>query len=125
MLLLKFVQPGQKDVAAKVRRCGELQHTLATVLTAGQQAPPFFQAAECRARVFQKPFTFGGQAQAAGRTRQQARAQLPLDTLEGRTGNGRRQVHHPRRGRKTAQVCCTHEQLQVIKTQHQRLVLSK
>ncbi|MCY1435718.1 hypothetical protein D9M71_518230 [compost metagenome] len=70
MLALKLVEPGQQQVAAKVRWRRQLQHPADLILTTGQQSPALVEIAQGRAGVFKKALAFGGQAQAAGRAGQ-------------------------------------------------------
>ena len=119
MFTLELVEPGQQQIAAKIRRGRKLQHATDLILTAGQQAPAFIQVAQGRPGVFEKALALRGEPQAAGGTGQQPCAQVFLDALEGSTGHRRRKVHDPGRRRQAAQVCGTHEQLQVIESQHE------
>ncbi|MNL73728.1 hypothetical protein D3C87_1992300 [compost metagenome] len=89
MLALKLVQPGQQYVTAKVRGRRQLQDTTDVFLPMIEQASSFVQAAQGGASIGQKTIALAGQAQAAGRTGQQANAQLLLKALEGRAGHCR------------------------------------
>ncbi|MNP28710.1 hypothetical protein D3C76_1216940 [compost metagenome] len=125
MLALKLVQPGQQQVAPKVRRCRQLQDAADLILTAGQQTPAFVEMTQGRPSVLQKTFAFCGQAQAAGRAGQQAGAQLLFDALQRRARHCCRHVHAPCGRGQAAQVRRTDEQLQIIEPQHVSLHYQK
>ncbi|MOA27947.1 hypothetical protein D3C78_1488550 [compost metagenome] len=96
MIALELVQPRQQQITAKVRGRRQLQDTADLILSTGEQAPPLIQLAQRRAGIFQESLALGRQAQAAGRSRQQPRPQLLLDTFQRRAGHCRRHVHAPR-----------------------------
>ena len=76
------------------------------------------QALQRQPRMHQIQLALGRQAQAARRARQQAHLQLLLQTLECGAGHGRRDIQQPRRGGQAAGFGGTHEELQVVETQH-------
>ncbi|MNL17580.1 hypothetical protein D3C87_1386810 [compost metagenome] len=122
---LKLVQPGQQQVATEVRRRRQLQHAADLILATGQQTPTFIEVAQGRPSIFEKAFTFGGQAQATGRAGEQTGTELLFDALQRRAGHRCRHVHAPRSRRQATEVRRPNEQLQVIETQHPKPRLSK
>ncbi|MNF65952.1 hypothetical protein D3C84_477340 [compost metagenome] len=125
VLALELVEPGQQQVSTKVRRCRQLQYATDLILTAGQQTPAFVEIAQRCPGVFKKAFTFGGQAQAAGRTGEQAGTELLLDAFQRGARHRRRHVHAPCRCGQASEVRRPDKQLQIIETQHQEHRLSK
>ncbi|MCY1459083.1 hypothetical protein D9M71_765260 [compost metagenome] len=63
-------------------------------------------------------FALGGQAQAAGGAREEARVQLLLQALEGGAGHGRRDVQLAGGRRKATVVGGIDEQGEVVEAQH-------